>query len=32
VKAGASHIQPGTEDGKPVDSCFDFRIKFQMSR
>jgi periplasmic protein TonB len=32
VKAGAKYITPGTEDGKPVDSCFDFRIKFQMSK
>jgi protein TonB len=32
VKAGARYIQPGTEDGKPIDSCFDFRIKFQMTR
>lgn len=32
VKAGARYIQPGTEDGKAVDSCFDFRIKFQMTR
>jgi hypothetical protein len=32
VKAGASKIVPGTEDGKPVDACFDFRIKFQMTR
>ena len=32
VKAGASKIVPGTEDGKPVDDCFDFRIKFQMTR
>ena len=32
VKAGQSKIQPGTEDGKPVDSCFDFRIKFQMAK
>lgn len=32
VKAGQSRIVPGTEDGKPIDSCFDFRIKFQMSK
>jgi periplasmic protein TonB len=32
VKAGARYISPGTEDGKPVDSCFDFRVKFQMSK
>jgi len=32
VKAGSRYIQPGTEDGKAIDSCFDFRIKFQMTR
>jgi protein TonB len=32
VKAGAKYISPGTEDGKPIDSCFDFRVKFQMSK
>ena len=32
VKAGARYIQPGTEDGKPIDSCFEFRIKFQMTK
>ena len=32
VKAGAKDISPGTEDGKPIDSCFDFRVKFQMSK
>jgi protein TonB len=32
VKAGSRYLTPGTEDGKPVDMCFDFRIKFQMSK
>jgi protein TonB len=32
VKAGARYILPGTEDGKPIDSCFEFRIKFQMTK
>jgi len=32
VKAGARYITPGTEDGKPIDSCFEFRIKFQMTK
>jgi periplasmic protein TonB len=32
VKAGSGKFQPGTEDGKVVDMCFDLRIKFQMSR
>jgi protein TonB len=32
TKAASGKFQPGTEDGKPVDMCFDFRIKFQMSK
>jgi periplasmic protein TonB len=30
AKAGSGHYRPGTEDGKPIDSCFPFGIKFQM--
>jgi len=30
VKAG--RYQPGTEDGKPIEACFDFRIKFQLTK
>ena len=32
VKAGARYISPGTEEGKPVDKCFDFRVKFTMPK
>jgi protein TonB len=32
AKAGARYISPGTEDGKPVASCLEFRVKFQMTR
>src|SRR6266853_559651 len=32
AKAGAGHYVAATEDGKPVDACFDFRIKFQMTK
>jgi periplasmic protein TonB len=32
VKAGARYIAPGTEEGKPVDMCFDFRVKFTMPK
>ena len=32
AKAGAGHYVAATEDGKPVDGCFDFRIKFQMTK
>lgn len=28
--AKAGHYNPGTEDGKPVNACFDFGIKFQL--
>jgi len=30
AKAGARYISPGTEDGKPVASCLDFRVKFTL--
>jgi periplasmic protein TonB len=32
AKAGARYISPGTEDGKPVASCLEFRVKFQMTK
>ena len=32
ARAGAGHYVAATEDGKPVDGCFDFRIKFQMTK
>ncbi len=30
AKAGSGKYKPATEDGKPVNSCFDFNIKFQL--
>jgi len=30
--AKAGRYQNGTEDGKPITDCFNFRVKFQMSR
>jgi periplasmic protein TonB len=30
AKAGSGRYRPSTEDGKPIDSCFAFGIKFQM--
>jgi periplasmic protein TonB len=30
AKAGSGHYRPATEDGKAIDSCFPFGIKFQM--
>ena len=30
AKAGSGHYQPALQDGKPVDACFDFGIKFKL--
>jgi protein TonB len=30
AKAGDGKYRPATEDGKPVDSCFVFRVTFQL--
>jgi protein TonB len=30
--AKAGRYVPGSDDGKPIDACFDFRIKFQMTK
>jgi hypothetical protein len=30
AKAGSGHYRATTEDGKPVDSCYRFRIRFQL--
>jgi protein TonB len=30
AKAGSGHYRPTIEDGRPVDSCYDFRIRFQL--
>ena len=32
AKAGMRYISPPTEDGKPVADCFEFRVKFQMTK
>jgi TonB family protein len=28
--AKAGHYNPGTEDGKPINACFNVSIKFQL--
>jgi len=28
--AGSGHYRPTTEDGRPVDSCYVFRIRFEL--
>lgn len=30
ARAGSGHYRPTTEDGRPVGSCFDYRIRFQL--
>lgn len=30
AKAGAGHYRPTLEDGRPVDSCYSFRVRFQL--
>jgi hypothetical protein len=30
AKAGSGHYLPTTEDGQPIDSCYQFRIKYDM--
>jgi len=30
AKAGSGRYKPGTEDGKPISSCANFRVKFQL--
>ncbi len=32
AKAGMRYISAGTEDGKPVASCLEFRVKFQITK
>jgi TonB family protein len=32
AKAGSGHYRPDTEDGRPLQSCFPFRIRFQVRR
>jgi periplasmic protein TonB len=30
AKAGSGHYRPATEDGKPIDACFPFKITFSL--
>lgn len=30
ARAGSGHYRPTTEDGQPVNSCYPFRIRFQL--
>jgi TonB family protein len=30
AKAGSGHYRPTTEDGQPVNSCYPFRVRFQL--
>jgi len=30
ARAGSGHYRPSTEDGQPVNSCYPFRIRFQL--
>jgi TonB family protein len=30
AKAGSGHYRASTEDGQPVNSCYPFRVRFQM--
>jgi hypothetical protein len=30
ARAGSGHYRATTEDGRPVDSCYPFRVRFQL--
>ncbi len=30
AKAGSGHYRASTEDGRPIDSCYSFRVRFQL--
>jgi hypothetical protein len=30
ARAGSGHYRPSLEDGRPVDSCYSFRVRFQL--
>jgi TonB family protein len=30
AKAGSGHYRPTTEDGRPVSSCYSFRVRFEL--
>jgi hypothetical protein len=32
ARAGSGHYRANTEDGHSVDSCFPFRIRFQLKK
>jgi TonB family protein len=32
AKAGSGHYRPSTEDGHPVDSCYPFRVRFELRK
>ena len=32
AKAGSGHYRPSTEDGRPVDSCYPFRVRFELRK
>jgi TonB family protein len=32
ARAGSGHYQPSTEDGRPVNSCYSFRIRFALRK
>jgi TonB family protein len=32
ARAGSGHYRATTEDGQPVNSCYSFRIRFELSR
>ncbi len=30
AKVGSGHYRASTEDGQPVNSCYSFRVRFQL--
>jgi TonB family protein len=32
VRAGSGHFRPTTEDGRPVNFCYPFRVRFELRR
>ena len=32
AKAGSGHYRPSTDDGRPVNSCYPVKIRFQLKR
>jgi len=31
ARAGSGHYRPSTEDGRPVNSCYAFRVRFELN-